>query len=100
MGGAGLAEAEAANELKAQAKAHLVLHGVEVWSGGPKGEQHGATALRIFEQLGDLTEQAHMLNNMALRRSVEGRWPDALPYVRAGGRNVSPDRRCPQCCER
>jgi tetratricopeptide (TPR) repeat protein len=51
---------------------------VEVWSGGPKGEQHGATALRIFEQLGDLTGQAHMLNNMALRRSAEGHWPDAL----------------------
>ena len=55
----GLAEAEAAHELKAQAKAHAVLHLVEVWSGGPKGEQHGETALRIFEQLGDLTEQAH-----------------------------------------
>ena len=61
----GLAEAEEAHELKAQAKAHAVLHLVEVWSGGPKGEQHGETALRIFEQLGDLTEQAHMLNNMA-----------------------------------
>jgi class 3 adenylate cyclase/tetratricopeptide (TPR) repeat protein len=74
----GLAEAEAAHELKAQGRAHLVLHGVEVWSGGPKGEQHGAAALRIFEQLGDLTGQAHMLNNMALRRSAEGHWPDAL----------------------
>jgi class 3 adenylate cyclase/tetratricopeptide (TPR) repeat protein len=74
----GLAEAEAADELKAQGRAHLVLYGVEVWSGGPRGEQHGATALRIFEQLGDLTGQAHMLNNMALRRSAEGHWPDAL----------------------
>ena len=74
----GLAEAEAANELQAQAKAHAVLHVVEVWSGGPKGEQHGETALRMFEQLGDLTEQAHMLNNLAVRRIVEGRWPDAL----------------------
>ena len=74
----GLAEAEAAHELNAQAKAHAVLHAVEVWSGGPEAEQHGETALRIFEQLGDLTEQAHMLNNMALQRSAEGRWPDAL----------------------
>src|SRR5688572_5169232 len=80
----GLAEAEAAHELKAQGRAHLVLHGVEVWSGGPKGEQHGATALRIFEQLGDLTEQALMLNNLALQRSAEGRWPDAvLMFTRA-----------------
>jgi len=74
----GLAEAEAAHELNAQAKAHRVLHAVEVASGGPDAELHGETALRIFEQLGDLTEQAQMLNNMALQRSAEGRWPDAL----------------------
>jgi tetratricopeptide (TPR) repeat protein len=74
----GLAEAEAAHELKAEAKAHAVLHAVELWLGGPKAEQHGETALRIFEQLGDLTEQALMLNNMAVRRLAEGRWPDAL----------------------
>jgi class 3 adenylate cyclase/tetratricopeptide (TPR) repeat protein len=80
----GLAEAEAANELKAQAQAHAVLHLVEVWSGAPKSEQHGETALRIFEQLGDLTGQAHMLNNLAVRLLAEGRWPDALPmFARA-----------------
>ncbi len=70
----GLAEAEAAHELKAQGKAHAVLHLVEVWSGGPNAELHGETALRIFEQLGDLTEQAHMLNNIgrasACRRTL------------------------------
>ena len=74
----GLAEAETAHELKAQAKAHQVLHAVEGLSGGSKRKLHGETALRIFEQLGDLTEQAYMLNNMALQRSDEGRWPDAL----------------------
>src|SRR5215207_5967435 len=63
----GLAEAEGAHELKTQAKAHAVLQAVAVDSGGPNAEQHGETALRIFEQLGDLTEQAHMLNNMALQ---------------------------------
>ena len=44
-----LAEAEAANELVAQAQAHLVLNAVEVWSGGPKGEaarRDGAADLR------------------------------------------------------
>jgi class 3 adenylate cyclase/tetratricopeptide (TPR) repeat protein len=73
-----VAEAQAAHELKAQAKAHAALHSLEVVSGGPEAELHGEAALRIFEQLGDLTEQAHMLNNMALQRSAEGRWPDAL----------------------
>jgi class 3 adenylate cyclase/tetratricopeptide (TPR) repeat protein len=72
----GLAEAEPVNELQAQALAHLVLHAVEV--AGPEAELHGETALHIFEQLGDLTNQAQMLNNMAVQRSAEGRWPDAL----------------------
>jgi tetratricopeptide (TPR) repeat protein len=73
----GLAEAEAANELKAQANAYAALHAVEVASGG-SGELHGETALRIFEQLGDLTNQAHMLNNLAARRFYAGHWSDAL----------------------
>jgi class 3 adenylate cyclase/tetratricopeptide (TPR) repeat protein len=76
-----LAEAEAANELKAQSRAHLVLHEVETWSGGSTGEQHGETALRLSEELGDLTGQALMLNNLALRRIFEGRWPDGLPML-------------------
>jgi class 3 adenylate cyclase/tetratricopeptide (TPR) repeat protein len=79
-----LAEAEAAPELDAQARAHLVLHLVELWSGGPKGEQHGEAALRIFEQLGDLAGQAHMLNNLAMRRFYAGDWSEALPmFARA-----------------
>ncbi len=77
-------EATAAGELDALAQAHLVLHTVELWSGGPEGERHGETALRVFEQLGDLGGQAHALNNLAVRRLVEGRWPDALPmFARA-----------------
>ncbi|HEX3205230.1 MAG TPA: tetratricopeptide repeat protein, partial [Propionibacteriaceae bacterium] len=80
----GLTEAEAAHELNAQAKAHAVLHAVEIASGGPDAEPHGETALRIFEQLGDLTGQAHMLNNLAVHRLAEGRWPDAvLMFTRA-----------------
>ena len=80
----GLAEAEAANELKAQSRAHLVLHLVEAWLGQPDAEQHGETALRISEQLGDLTGQAHMLNNLAMRRFYAGNWSEALPmFARA-----------------
>jgi class 3 adenylate cyclase/tetratricopeptide (TPR) repeat protein len=73
----GLAQAEAADELPAQALAHLVLHAVEGLSGGSKGDVHGETALRIYEQLGDLTGQAHMLNNLGVHQLAEGRWPDA-----------------------
>jgi class 3 adenylate cyclase/tetratricopeptide (TPR) repeat protein len=77
-------EATAAGERDALAQAHLVLHTVELWSAGPQSEQHGVTALHLFEQLGDLGGQAHALNNLALRRLVEGRWPAALPmFARA-----------------
>jgi len=82
-----LTEAEAANELLAQAQAHGVLHLVELWSGGPRSEQqeqHGETALRIYEKLGDLSGQAHMLNNLATREFYAGHWSDALPmFARA-----------------
>jgi tetratricopeptide (TPR) repeat protein len=76
-----LAEAEAANELDAKAQAHLVLHTVDLLSGGLEGPRHGETALQIFEQLGDLSGEAHALNNLAMRRIFEGRWPDALPML-------------------
>jgi tetratricopeptide (TPR) repeat protein len=74
----GLAEAEPANELPAQATAHLVLEAVEVRLGETKGERHGEMALRIYEELGDLSGQAHMLNALAIRALAEERWPDAL----------------------
>ena len=74
-------QASTAGELDALAQAHLVLHTVDFWSAGHEGEQPGETALRLFEQLGDLSGQAHALNNLALRRFFEGRWPDALPML-------------------
>ncbi len=52
------------------------------WSAKASGTEQ--RRLRLFEQLGDLGGQAHALNNLALRRFVEGRWPDALPmFARA-----------------
>jgi hypothetical protein len=80
-----LAEAEAANELDAQGRAHLVLHGVEVWSGGGKGEQPRETALRIFEAAwgpqwaGPYVEQPRGTGNS--RRALAR----CAAYVRPGG---------------
>jgi class 3 adenylate cyclase/tetratricopeptide (TPR) repeat protein len=79
-----LQHAEAANELDAQAQAHLVLQTVDFLSAGQQSEQHGAMALQLFEQLGDLSGQAHALNNLASRRFYAGQWSDALPmFARA-----------------
>jgi class 3 adenylate cyclase/tetratricopeptide (TPR) repeat protein len=79
-----LAEAEATNELDAKAQAHLVMHTADFWSAGQAGEEHGLTALHLFEQLGDLSGQAHALNNLASRWFYAGQWPKALPmFARA-----------------
>jgi class 3 adenylate cyclase/tetratricopeptide (TPR) repeat protein len=74
-----LAEAEVAHELDAMAEAHLVLHTVDFWSASREGDQHGITALHLFEQLGDLGGRAHTLNNLATRRFYAGDWPEAVP---------------------
>ncbi len=79
-----LREAEAANELDAEAQAHLVLDTAGFLSGRQEAEQHGIMALHLFEQLDDLSGQAHALNNLANRGFYAGEWPDALPmFARA-----------------
>ena len=66
-----------AGEADALAQAHLVLHGVHVFSGTPDRERHGETALHLFEELGDLSGQAHALNNLAMRRLLQGQWTES-----------------------
>ncbi len=60
------------------AQAHLVLHGVEVFTGSSSDVDHGGTALRLYTGLGDLSGQAHAHNNIAMRRLLQGRWSEAL----------------------
>ena len=75
-----------AGEADGLAEAHLVLHGVHVFSGHPDPGHHGDTALRLFEELGDLGGQAHALNNLAMRRLLQGRWTESLRmFERAAG---------------
>ena len=75
-----------AGEADALAQAHLVLHGIHVFSGTPDPGHHGDAALRLFEELGDLGGQAHALNNLAMRRLLQGRWTESLQmFERAAG---------------
>jgi class 3 adenylate cyclase/tetratricopeptide (TPR) repeat protein len=69
--------AERAAHDDATAQAHLVLHGVEVFTGARSGVDHGALALAMYERLGDLSGQAHAHNNVAMRLLVVGDWPQA-----------------------
>lgn len=70
--------AEAAGQDDPLAQAHLVLHGVEVFTGSSSEVDHGGTALRLYAGLGDLSGQAHAHNNIAMRRLLQGRWSEAL----------------------
>jgi class 3 adenylate cyclase/tetratricopeptide (TPR) repeat protein len=70
--------AELAEQDDALAQAHLVLHGVEVFTGSSSGVDHGETALGLYSALGDLSGQAHAHNNIAMRLLLQGRWTEAL----------------------
>jgi tetratricopeptide (TPR) repeat protein len=70
--------AELAEQDDALAQAHLVLHGVEVFTGSSSGVDHGETALGLYSSLGDLSGQAHAHNNIAMRLLLQGRWSEAL----------------------
>jgi class 3 adenylate cyclase/tetratricopeptide (TPR) repeat protein len=70
--------AEQAGQDDALAQAHLVLHGVEVFTGSSSGVDHGETALALYAGLGDLSGQAHAHNNVAMRLLLQGRWTEAL----------------------
>jgi tetratricopeptide (TPR) repeat protein len=70
--------AERAGQDDALAQAHLVLHGVEVFTGASSGVDHGDTALGLYTGLRDLSGQAHAHNNIAMRLLLQGRWTEAL----------------------
>ena len=78
--------AQRAGQDDALAQAHLVLHGVEVFTGVTTGEDHGAIALALYERLGDLTGQAHAENNIAMRLLLHGDWSQALGRFRQAAR--------------
>ena len=79
--------AELAEQADALAQAHLVLHGVEVFTGSSSGVDHGETALGLYTALGDLSGQAHAHNNIAMRLLLQGRWTEALEgFQRAAAR--------------
>jgi class 3 adenylate cyclase/tetratricopeptide (TPR) repeat protein len=70
--------ATASGDLPSLAQAHLVLHTVHMFAGTPDETGHGEQALKLFEQLGDVSGQAHALNNLAMRRLLEGDWTESL----------------------
>jgi tetratricopeptide (TPR) repeat protein len=84
-----IAEAEAAGDDAALARACYVLDWALVESGRDAEATYSARALDIYERLGDLVQQAAVLNNLGGFAYESGRWDEAVDYyTRSAQTNV------------
>jgi len=80
-----LTAAERARELgerEQEAHAYYLLHAAYGDRGDPEALRYRDLALPIYEELGDLTGQGNVLNNLGVDAYYEGRWTDALDFYR------------------
>ncbi len=80
-----LTAAERARELgerEQEAHAYYLLHAAYGDLGDPEALRYRDLALPIYEELGDLTGQGNVLNNLGVDAYYEGRWTDALDFYR------------------
>lgn len=80
-----LSAAEQAGELgerDQEAHAYYLLHAAYGDLGDPEALRYRDLALPIYEELGDLTGQGNVLNNLGVDAYYEGRWTDALEFYR------------------
>ncbi len=75
-----LADGEAANELDATAHALYVLDIAEHSLGLSRGGEHSQRALDLYEELGNLSKQGDVLNNLGYYAYFQGDWSAALSY--------------------
>jgi class 3 adenylate cyclase/tetratricopeptide (TPR) repeat protein len=82
---AAIAEAEPVGELEAQAYAYYMLD-LALFDGGREEEMgYSARALQIYSRLGDLEEQASVLNNLGVFALERWRWDEAIPLLERSG---------------
>lgn len=62
------------------AHAYYLLDHSHTMLGSAEAGTYRALALPIFEELGDLTGQANVLNNLGVSASIDGDWDEALEY--------------------
>lgn len=70
--------ATSADEPSALARAYGVLDWAHLMTGRPDLAVHGSEALRIYEELGDLSGQAVVTGNLGAQAYFDGRWTDAV----------------------
>lgn len=77
-------EAEAAGDRDALAHAYVILDWAHVTLGRTGEEVCSTKALEIYEELGDVTRQALVLNNLGAFAYFEGRWTAAVELYERG----------------
>jgi class 3 adenylate cyclase/tetratricopeptide (TPR) repeat protein len=65
-------------DLATLAHAYYLLHVLYTMAGSPERAAFRGLALPIYEELGDLSGQASVLNNLGIEAYYEGRWDEAL----------------------
>ena len=70
--------AQAVGDRPGLAHAYYVLHILHMTLGTPEKAKYQSLALPIYEELGDLTRQGYVLNNLGIDAYEEGRWDEAI----------------------
>jgi tetratricopeptide (TPR) repeat protein len=83
---AALAEARKRNDVGGQAHALNLLHLIYTALRLPQPEPFAEQAIVLFEQVGDQTELANVLNNMGMACHVNGDWDAAADYYEQSAR--------------
>jgi tetratricopeptide (TPR) repeat protein len=82
---AAIEEATAVGDREAEAHASLVLDWAYVRLGRRELATHSARALELYEELGDLSGQAGVLNNLGAFAYWRGDWDEAVRYYERAG---------------
>jgi tetratricopeptide (TPR) repeat protein/class 3 adenylate cyclase len=70
--------AQAVGDRPGLAHAYYVLHILHMTLGTAEKARYRSLALPIYEELGDLTRQGYVLNNLGIDAYEEGRWDTAI----------------------
>ena len=74
--------AQAVGDRAELAHAYYVLHILHMTLGTPEKTRYRTLALPIYEELGDLTRQGYVLNNLGIDAYEEGKWDEAISLYR------------------
>ena len=70
--------AEAVGDRSGLAHAYYLLHILHMTLGTSEKAKYRSLALPIYEELGDLTRQGYVLNNLGIDAYEEGQWDEAI----------------------